>query len=81
MASWGSAWLMQPLPRTMLSPLVVTATVSVSADTAFADIYAGDDWYIDLLGNRDEQIVIGEDGWADFTCNGNSVSVWVPKEN
>ena len=37
--------------------------------------------YIDLLGNRDEQIVIGEDGWADFTCNGNSVSVWIPMEN
>ena len=37
--------------------------------------------YIDLLGNRDEQIVIGEDGWADFTCNGNSVSVWIPMES
>ena len=35
--------------------------------------------FIDALGNRDEEIVIGPDGWADFTVNGRSVSVWVPK--
>ncbi len=36
--------------------------------------------YVDLLGNRPEEIVIGDDGWADFTVNARSVSVWVPKE-
>ena len=35
--------------------------------------------FIDALGIRDEEIVIGPDGWADFTVNCRSVSVWVPK--
>lgn len=35
--------------------------------------------FVDALGNRSEEIVIGPDGWADFTVNGGSVSVWVPK--
>jgi alpha-amylase len=37
--------------------------------------------YIDLLGNRNEEIVTDEEGWADFKCNGRSVSVWIPKDN
>ena len=36
--------------------------------------------FVDALGNRREEIVIGPEGWADFTVNGGSVSVWVPKE-
>lgn len=36
--------------------------------------------FVDLLGNRSEEIVIGDDGFADFTVNARSVSVWVPKE-
>ena len=36
--------------------------------------------YIDLLGNRTEEIIIDEYGWADFTCNAGSVIVWVPRE-
>lgn len=35
--------------------------------------------FVDALGHRGEEIVIGDDGWADFTANGRSVSVWVPK--
>ena len=35
--------------------------------------------FIDALGNRSEEIVIGPDGWADFTCSRRSVSVWVAK--
>jgi alpha-amylase len=35
--------------------------------------------FVDALGNRSEEIVIGPDGWADFTVNGGSVSVWVSK--
>ena len=35
--------------------------------------------FIDALGNRSEELVIGPDGWAEFTVNGGSVSVWVAK--
>lgn len=37
--------------------------------------------YVDLLGNRSEEIVIDKYGWADFLCSGGSVSVWIPKES
>ncbi len=37
--------------------------------------------FVDILGNRTEKIVVRDDGWADFTVNGGSVSVWVPMEN
>ncbi|MBE6950697.1 MAG: alpha-amylase [Ruminococcaceae bacterium] len=37
--------------------------------------------FIDLLGNRTEEVTVRSDGWADFTVNAGSVSVWVPKEN
>ena len=36
--------------------------------------------FVDLLGNRQEEVVIGPDGCGRFTCNGRSVSVWVPKK-
>lgn len=36
--------------------------------------------FIDALGNRDEEITVGENGWADFTVNAGSVSVWVPND-
>ncbi|HVD98655.1 MAG TPA: alpha-amylase [Cytophagaceae bacterium] len=32
--------------------------------------------FIDLLGNRQEEIRIDDNGWARFTVNGRSVSVW-----
>ena len=35
--------------------------------------------FVDALGNRDETVVIGPEGWADFPVNGGSVSVWIPK--
>lgn len=31
----------------------------------------------DALGNRQERISIDEKGWAEFLCNGESLSVWV----
>ncbi|GGN93854.1 alpha-amylase [Saccharibacillus kuerlensis] len=41
----------------------------------------GEEW-IDLTGNREEKIVIEEDGFATFTVNGGSVSVWaLPEED
>lgn len=36
--------------------------------------------FVDALGNRTEEILIDGDGWADFTVNGGSVSVWIPKK-
>ena len=36
--------------------------------------------FVDILGNRTEQVVVRDDGCADLTVNGRSVSVWVPKE-
>ncbi|WP_199118486.1 alpha-amylase [Pedobacter sp. ASV28] len=35
--------------------------------------------FIDSLNYRAEEIVIGEDGFADFYCNAGSVSVWILK--
>lgn len=35
--------------------------------------------FVDALGNCVGDVVIREDGWADFPVNGGSVSVWVPK--
>jgi alpha-amylase len=36
--------------------------------------------YIDLTEHIKEPIVTDADGWGDFLCQGNSVSVWVPGE-
>ncbi|KAL7415245.1 glycoside hydrolase superfamily [Mrakia frigida] len=33
--------------------------------------------YTDILGWKQGEVTIGEDGWADFGCNGMSVSIWV----
>jgi len=35
--------------------------------------------FIDVTKNRSEEITINEDGWARFTVNGGSVSVWIRK--
>ncbi|MCU0543814.1 MAG: alpha-amylase [Oscillatoriaceae cyanobacterium Prado104] len=35
--------------------------------------------YIDITENIKEPITTNDDGWADFRCNGGSVSVWVPQ--
>jgi alpha-amylase len=35
--------------------------------------------YIDLTEQIEESITTNDDGWADFHCNGGSVSVWVPE--
>lgn len=39
--------------------------------------YAGKT-FKDMIGNREGEITINENGWADFPCSGGSVSVWVP---
>jgi alpha-amylase len=35
--------------------------------------------YIDLTEHIEASITTNDDGWADFNCNGGSVSVWVQK--
>ena len=35
--------------------------------------------FVDYLGNREEEIVIGEDGTAEFLVQGRSVSLWAEK--
>lgn len=36
--------------------------------------------FIDLLGNRLEEVVVNDHGWAKFLVATSSVSIWVPKE-
>ena len=35
--------------------------------------------FVDLLGGRNDRILIPENGTADFPVNGGSVAVWVPE--
>jgi alpha-amylase len=35
--------------------------------------------YLDITEHIQEPIVTNDDGWAEFRCNGGSVSVWVPQ--
>lgn len=36
--------------------------------------------YVDVLGWWQDEIQIGDDGWAEFVCHPQSVSVWATKE-
>lgn len=35
--------------------------------------------FVDALGNRQEEITINGEGWAEFSCAAGSVSVWILK--
>ncbi|MGI0495261.1 alpha-amylase [Alkalinema pantanalense CENA528] len=35
--------------------------------------------YVDITEHISEPVVTNDEGWADFRCNGGSVSVWVPE--
>ncbi|PSF37217.1 alpha-amylase [Aphanothece hegewaldii CCALA 016] len=35
--------------------------------------------YIDITEHISEPVTTNDEGWADFRCNGGSVSVWVPQ--
>ncbi|WP_316785394.1 alpha-amylase [Pedobacter frigiditerrae] len=35
--------------------------------------------FVDILGKRNEEVTIDEDGWGEFFCEAGSVSVWVLK--
>jgi alpha-amylase len=36
--------------------------------------------FVDLTGHVHEPITTNEHGWAEWRCNGGSVSVWVEQE-
>ncbi|HGD4310216.1 TPA: alpha-amylase domain-containing protein, partial [Streptococcus agalactiae] len=42
------------------------------------EIYAGKT-FVDYLGNCEQEVVIGDDGWGDFLVESASISAWVPK--
>ncbi len=41
--------------------------------------YAGQEFY-DVLGKREERVVIDENGWGEFHCPAGGVSVWLVQE-
>ena len=57
------------------------ATVISNGDDGWKTMKLGNPGqvFIDALGNRDEEITVGENGWADFTVKAGRVSVWIPK--
>jgi len=38
--------------------------------------HSGEDW-TDILGWHQDAVKIAEDGWGDFRCSAESVSIWV----
>ena len=36
--------------------------------------------FIDILGKRNEEVQINEEGFGEFFCEAASVSVWIIKE-
>jgi alpha-amylase len=59
------------------------AVVMSNGDEGFKAMEMGKDFagktFVDALEKRNEEIVIDENGWGEFLCNGGSVSVWVVK--
>ena len=43
------------------------------------EMHAGERW-TDVLGWQDGEVVIGDDGFGEFTCGQTSVSIWVNRE-
>jgi alpha-amylase len=41
--------------------------------------HKGEVWS-DVLGWHQQDVTIGEDGWAEFRCSARSVSVWTKKD-
>ena len=58
------------------------AVVISNGDDGWKDMELGTPGqvFVDLLGNRQEEVVIREDGFGTFFVRSHSVSVWVPKE-
>ncbi|WP_020615111.1 alpha-amylase [Paenibacillus daejeonensis] len=60
------------------------AVVISNDEEGFKRMYVGEhragEIWLDLTNTREDKIVIGEDGWADFPVNGCSLSVWALPE-
>lgn len=59
------------------------AVIMSNGDEGFKEMKVGE-WhngavYVDLMGNREEEITINEEGSAVFPVNADSISVWVRK--
>lgn len=59
------------------------AVLMSNGDEGFKEMEVGTAFggkvFIDILGSRQEEVTINEDGKGEFLCNGGSVSVWVVK--
>jgi alpha-amylase len=62
------------------NPGAMAVVISNGGDgTKWMEVAQANTTYIDLTEHIDEPITTNDDGWADFRCNGGSVSVWVPQ--
>ena len=57
------------------------AVVMSNGDDGWNNMMLGNpgDVFVDLLGNRQEEVVIDENGWGRFLVRSRSVSIWVRK--
>ena len=57
------------------------AVVMSNGDDGWNNMMLGKpgDVFVDLLGNRQEEVVIDENGWGQFLVRSRSVSIWVRK--
>lgn len=57
------------------------AVIATNSQDTYKRMYMGDlhinEKFIDALGNSQEEVIIGEDGFANFPVKEKSVSVWV----
>ncbi|RZK43169.1 MAG: alpha-amylase [Pedobacter sp.] len=57
------------------------AVIMSNGEEGFKEMQVGEAFagqtFIDILGNRDEEVMLDENGVGTFYCNGGSVSVWV----
>ncbi|KAJ3183609.1 hypothetical protein HDU85_002038 [Gaertneriomyces sp. JEL0708] len=56
--------------------VIMSAGESGNKRMFVGDGRGGEEW-VDVAGGRTDIIVIGDDGFAEFRCNGGSVSVWL----
>ncbi len=48
--------------------------------TKWMEVGKANTLFYDITGNINEPIKTNQDGWAEFRCNGGSVSVWLEKD-
>ncbi len=70
-------WTRLGTPEHPASMAVVMTNGSVG--TKWMEVGKPNTTYIDLTGAVTSSILTNQDGWGEFTCQGGSVSVWVPQ--